>query len=199
VNFRAGGIEIWNNTLDGGGPDEGITGAAVSIDEDCTLASLRSNAIFNFPYRRNDGGAAAVRPGVLESVEPPPRRIDYADYNLFWNPDAEGIRNYAVAVGDRVVRRDDGFALHDAHAGGPLDEQVDPRLASPSAECFPWNDDDVLARKVGVSQLLAGLRAEYSPMPGSPVLGAGDPADGADTPIGCVGDGSDVNDRFGTF
>jgi hypothetical protein len=49
-------------------------------------------------------GAAAVRPGITESVVPPPVRLGYADYNLlFFNPDFTNSdpgppRNYAVAV-----------------------------------------------------------------------------------------------------
>jgi hypothetical protein len=171
----------------------------VSIDQDCYLESLRNNVVFNFPYWRNDGGAAAIRPNVLESVEPPPPRIGYADYNLFYNPDAEQIRNYAVAVPDRVLRADPGFALHDAHSSGPVDEQVDPLLAAPSGDCFAWSDDQILAGDPTVSLMLSTLRAAYRPLPGSPALAAGDPADGAGTAIGAIGDGSDPNDRFGTF
>jgi hypothetical protein len=199
VNFRARGIQIYNNTLDGGGRDRLLTGAAVAIDDECFLESLRSNLIFNVPYWRNDGDAAAVRPGITESVDPPPARIGYADYNLFFNPDAELIRNYAVAVPDRVLRGDPGFALHDAPAMGAVDAQLEPELEGPSNDCFPWSDDAILAGDVAVSTMLASLRAAYSPLPGSPVLGAGDPADGAGTMIGAIGNGSHPADRFASF
>ena len=62
--------EVYNNTLDAGGRDMMITGAAVAIDPGCFLGSLRSNLIVHFPFFRNDGGAAAVRPGITESVVP---------------------------------------------------------------------------------------------------------------------------------
>jgi hypothetical protein len=199
VNFRAAGIEIYNNTLDGGGPNMRLTGAPVTIDDACYLASFRNNVIFNFPYWRNDASAAAVRPGILEGADPPPARIAYADYNLFYNPDAEQIRNYAVSVPGRVVRADSGFALHDARAGGAVDEQIAPALAAPSNDCFPWADDDITSGRVTVSVMLSTLRAAYSPVRGSPVLAAGDPADGAGTAIGAVGDGTHPADRFGSF
>jgi len=199
VNDRAIGIELYNNTLDGGGPEMRLTGAPVTIDEGCELASLRNNLIFDFPYVRNDGGAAAVRPGLLESVDPPPPRLGYADYNLFHNPDAEGIRNYALAVSGRTLREDPGFALHDARAFGPIDEQVEPELAAPSNDCFAWSDDEALSGDVTVSAMLATLRHAYAPSAQSPVLSAGDPVDGAGTAIGVVGDGNHPEDRFGTF
>jgi hypothetical protein len=199
VNFRATGIEIYNNTLDGGGPPMRLSGAAVAIEGGCYVASFRSNLIFNFPYFRNDGGAAAIRPGPLESTAPPPARIAYADYNSFYNPDAEQIRNYGVSVPDLGVRVDPGFALHDAPSGGALDEQVEPALAGASSNCFPWQDEDILSGEVTVSFMLSSLRAAYSPAPGSRLLEAGDPSDGAGNAIGAVGDGSNAADRFGAF
>jgi hypothetical protein len=199
VNARASGIEIFNNTLDGGGPSMRITGAAVSVVDGCFLDSLRSNAIFGFPLTRNDHGEAAIRPGVQEGIDPPAQRLGYADYNLFYNPDAGTQRNYALAVAKHVLRMDAGFALHDATAGGPIDEQVEPKLAGASSECFPFSDDEIKAGSVTVSQLLAGWRAAYTPRAGSPLVGTGDPADGAGNSIGAVGDGTQSADRFGTF
>jgi hypothetical protein len=200
VNARAAGIEVYNNTLDGGGPTMKATGGAVAIDERCFLSSLRSNLIFHFPYWRNDGGAAAVRPGILEGVNPPPQRLGYADYNLFYNdPPESSPRNYAVAVGGRTLRADPGFGAHDAHAGGPVDEQVDPGALGIAGGCFPWSDADIKGSKVTVSQMLAALRAGYTPAPGSALLFAGDPADGTGNYIGAVGSGSAADDLFGTF
>ena len=200
MNARAEGIEVYNNTLDGGGPTMRATGGAVAIDEKCFLSSLRSNLIFRFPYWRNDGGAAAVRPGILESVNPPPERLGYADYNLFYNdPPESAPRNYAVAVPGRTLRVDSGFGAHDAHANGPVDEQVDPGALGLPGGCFPWSDEDIKASKVKVSQMLAALRTGYTPAPGSALLSSGDPADGAGNYIGAVGSGSARDDLFGKF
>jgi hypothetical protein len=199
VNNRATGIEVYNNTLDAGGKDMMLIGAAVAIDPGCFLASLRSNLVFHFPFSRNDGGAAAVRPGITESVVPPPVRLGYADYNLFFNPDASPPRNYAVSVADHTLRRDPGFGAKDARAGGPVDEQVDPGPLGFSGDCFPFSDEDIEASKVTVSKILAATRSAYSPTPNSAVLSAGDPADGAANFIGAVGDGTTAPDLFGTF
>jgi hypothetical protein len=199
VNARTTGIEIFNNTLDGGGPSMRITGAAVSVADGCFLDSLRSNAIFGFPLIRNDHGEAAIRPGIQEGIDPPAARLGYADYNLFYNPDAGTRRNYALAAAKLVLRKDAGFALHDANAGGPIDEQVEPRLTGSSSDCFPFSDDEIKAGRVTVSQMLADWRAAYTPRANSPLVGAGDPADGQDNPIGAIGDGTQAADRFGTF
>ena len=50
-----------------------------------------------------------------------------------------------------------------------------------------------------VSQMLAAWRAAYAPRAGSPLAGAGDPADGRGNPIGAIGDGTQAGDGFGTF
>jgi hypothetical protein len=199
VNYRATGIEVYNNTLDAGGPTMSFHGAAVSVDDGCFLSSLRSNLIYDFPFRRNDGGAAAVRPGYLEGVTPPPGRLSYADYNLFYNPDASMAQNYAVAVQGHTVRVDSGFGQHDAHAGGPVDEQVDPGKLGFSGTCFPFSDTDIEMGKVTVSQMLTAFRQAYAPAASSALLGSGDPADGAGNFIGAIGDGTLPGDRFGTF
>jgi hypothetical protein len=198
VNNRAVGIEFYNNTLDAGGTTMRATGPAVAIDKGCFLGSLRSNAIYGFPYFRNDGGAAAVRPGALEGVVPPPVRLGYADYNLFYNPEAPQPRNYSVSVQGHSVRTD-GFGGHDVHTGGPVDEQVDPGPHGMAGGCFPWTDEDIESSKVTVSQILKALRAGYTPRPTGPLLGGGDPADGPANPIGAVGDGTGSRDLFGKF
>lgn len=199
VNARATGIEIYNNTLDGGGPDKPLNGAAISVADSCFVDSLRSNAIFGFAFRRNDHGEASIRPGITESIDPAPPRLGYADYNLFFNPDSATLRNYGLSVAKHVVRQDVGFALHDAHAMGPLDEQVAPAFVGSGATCFPYNDDDIKAGSVTVSQMLAGLRSAYTPRSASPLLHSGDPADADGNWIGAVGDGTLPSDQFGTF
>ena len=199
VNARTSGIEIFNNTLDGGGPKMQMLNSAVSVVDGCFLDSLRSNAIFGFPLERNDHGEAAVRPGITEGIDPAAKRLAYADYNLFFNPDAKTARNYALAVANHVVRMDAGFALHDARSGGAVDQQVDPGIMGSSADCFPYDDEDIKAGSVTVSQMLAAWRAAYAPRAGSPLVGAGDPADGRGNPIGAIGDGTQAADRFGTF
>ena len=53
---------------------------------------------------------------------------------------------------------------------------------------------------MGVAKILATYREAYTPAAGSPLIGGGDPADGAGTNIGAIGSAraSDL-DRFGRF
>jgi hypothetical protein len=108
-------------------------------------------------------------------------------------------RNYRVAVAGRTLRRDAGFAAHDAPVGGAIDAQVDPGPLGLAGGCFPWSDDEIAAARVTVSQIVAALRVAYKPAKNSALLRAGDPADGAGNPIGAIGDGSAADDLFGTF
>jgi hypothetical protein len=59
----------------------------------------------------------------------------------------------------------------------------------------------VQARKITVSKILAFYRDAYTPAEGSPLIGAGDPADGEGTNIGAVGSTKPAGalDRFGRF
>jgi hypothetical protein len=195
VNRRTSGIQIYNNTLDGGGAVSSFSGPAVSVDATSFLDSVRSNLIFNFRFEANE---AIIGPHDGESLSPVQPRLGYADYNLFFTP-MSPIRNYGLSVQDLVQRVDPGFALHDAHVGGVVDEQVDPRLTGTSEGCFPWSDDDIKARKVTVSQMLAYWRTAYTPRSDSPLRSGGDPADGAGNAIGAVGDGALAGDAFGRF
>ena len=46
---------------------------------------------------------------------------------------------------------------------------------------FAFADDDIKSGKVTVSKILAFYRDAYTPAPGSPLIDAGDPADGEGT------------------
>ena len=61
---------------------------------------------------------------------------------------------------------------------------------------FAYSDDDVKAGTTTVCQILRFYRRLFSPAAGSPLVGAGDPADGDGNNIGAIG-GAD--DRFGTL
>ena len=61
------------------------------------------------------------------------------------------------------------------------------------------SDDDFRSGRATVSRTLAILRAAYTPLPGSPVLGGGDPRDGDGNFIGAIGDGTLADDQFGRF
>lgn len=196
VNTRAGGIELYNNTFDGGGEALRFGGPAVSIEGGSELASFRSNLVQHFHFTQNVGNAA-VRPGAAEGADPPPVRLGYADYNLFDNRGESRFQNYAVAIEGLSVRVDPGFGLFDQTPSGAVDEQVSAELAG-ATECMPFTDDDLRAGRVTVADILASLRAAYTPTAASPALGSGDPADEHENFIGAVGDGTLASDRFGS-
>jgi hypothetical protein len=198
VNFRKTGIEVWSNTFDGGGAERYFRGPAVSVDESCSLDSLRSNVFMRFAFEVGSGSHAAVRPPLTEGISPMPARLGYADYNLFHTPDVAMPRNYALSVSGLTARVDAGFALNDAHAMGPLDEQVDPKLLREPPLVLPFAEGDVVSGKLSVWQVLALLREIYTPDAASPLVDAGDPNDGVGTDIGAIGAGAPrADDLFG--
>jgi hypothetical protein len=200
VIYKGEDVQIVNNTFDGGGKDRERPWhvPAVEVGPEAFLASLRNNVFFNHPTRFANG-SATVRPGFAEKkTSPGPARLGYADYNLFFNPDAAERDNYALSVAGKTERADDGFARHDVPAGGAPDAQADPKFKGPIPEHFPFSDEDVRAGKVSVAQILARYREAYAPAERSPLLDGGDPADGAGSYIGAVGAGRNTpGDYFG--
>src|SRR5205823_4011022 len=150
VIYKGDDIQIYNNTFDGGG--KGLARPwhvpAIEVGPEAFLASLRNNVFFNHPTNFASG-SATVRPGFREKqTAPGPARLGYADYNLFYNPDARERRNYALAVKGKTERLDAGFARHDVPAGGAPDAQVDPKFRGPLLRRFPFSDEDIRARRV---------------------------------------------------
>jgi len=195
-------VQVYNNTLDGSGYCYDLVARAVRIDEESLLSSLRSNVFFNLPSDEGPTNTALVGPGQTVDFkadmkgDPGPPRLGYADYNLFYNPRATTTDNYGVSVAGLTERVSPGFALNDVPAGGAKDAQVDPEFTGPLPTVFPFEDDDVIAGTVSVCQILAFYRQLYTPKAGSPLIGAGDPADGANINVGAVG-GDDPTDLFG--
>src|SRR5262249_25238992 len=103
-------------------------------------------------------------------------------------------------VSGKAEREDAGFGRNDVPRRGKIDDQADPRFKGPIPKAFPFADDDIKARKVGVSKMLTFYREAYTPAPGSPLIEAGEPADGKGTNIGPVGSSKRPGeDRFGRF
>jgi hypothetical protein len=202
VIYKGDDIQIYNNTFDAGGKDLARPWhvPAIEVGPDGFVASLRNNAFCNHPTNFSNG-TATVRPGFTEKkTSPAPARLGYADYNLFFNPDAKEKQNYALSVRDKTERVDAGFAKNDAPAGGEKNAQVEPKFAGPVPKEFPFEDADIRSGKVTVAQILGHYRKVYSPADGSPLVGTGDPADGAGAFIGAVGSGLKApNDLFGRF
>jgi hypothetical protein len=121
-----------------------------------------------------------IRPHFQEPLTTPaPARLGYSDYNLYYSPQAKSHRVYGLGVAGKS-EKDEGFGKHDL-------VEVDPKFKGPLPDVFPFDDADIKAGKVTVSRMLARFREIYSPAEGSPLIGAGDPADGAGTNIGAVG------------
>src|SRR5262249_24414421 len=135
-----------------------------------------------------------------ELTDKKPPRLGYADYNLFFNPKAKTPRNYLLTVADKVERKDAGFGKNDVPRNGAVDAQVDPKFKGPLPDAFPFADDEIKSGKVTVSKILAFYRDAYSPAADSPLIGAGDPADGEGTNIGAIGGAKNsAADQFGRF
>jgi hypothetical protein len=200
VIYKAKDVQIYNNTFDGGGKELDRTWhvPAIEVGPAAFLTSLRNNVFFNHPTRFANG-TAIIRPGFAEKrTRPGPPRLGYADYNLFFNPDARERVHYALSVSGKTERVDAGFARNDVPAGGAKDAQVDPKFTGPIPKRFPFSDDDIRARKVSVAQVLAHYRKAYTPADGSQLIDAGDPADGRGSYIGAVGTGKGApKDDFG--
>lgn len=193
------GAEIYNNVFDGGGK---LDVPGIEVSEKGFVKSLRNNVFFNFALkdRYYKTPHAIVRPAWNEDFKDKPARLGYADYNLFYNPLAKSKHNYLLSVEGKTERKDAGFGLHDVPKGGSVDDQVDPKFKGPIPKAFPFETDAIKAGKVTVSQMLAHFRDVYTPAEGSPLLGAGDPADGVGINIGAVGAAKPHPlDRFGTF
>ncbi|HYF48475.1 MAG TPA: hypothetical protein VEJ63_03665, partial [Planctomycetota bacterium] len=174
------GFEVYNNVFDGSG---GIFGA-IELNHDSVMPSLRNNVFYNFTASVIVGvGSKPKADGSLSE------QLGYADYNLFYNPKAQKIDNYACGVKGKAERKDAGFALNDIPKAGAVDAQADPKFKGPIPEKFAFDVADIKSGKVTVSQILKHYREAYSPQPGSPLIDAGDPADGAGTDIGAVSAG----------
>lgn len=190
------GIQIWANTFDGSGPAKVFYGSAISVANGSALDSARSNLFMRFPHRN----AATIGPGGNDGHPETPPILLYADYNLFYNPSAQVIDNYALPVGTKVERQDPGFGASDAPPLGATDAQVDPQVTGPLAPRFPWTDEQIVAGSITVSDMLAYFRTVYAPRAGSPLIDTGDPQDGSGADIGAIGAGkTNPDDRFGQF
>lgn len=194
------GIEIFNNVFDGGGR---LNVPAIEVAPKAFVKSVRNNVFFNFAhsdkyYKRPQAMIRATWND--ESAEEQPTRLGYADYNVFYSPNAETPRNYRLSVPGKTERKELGFGLHDIPLDGRVDAQADPKFKGPLPKAFPFSDDEIKARKVVLSKILAFYRDAYSPAEGSPLIGSGDPADGAGTNIGAIGAAKPSDqDRFGQF
>jgi hypothetical protein len=202
------GIQIYNNTFDGGGNsvsnnDAGgefpFAGPVVQLSNNSHVASLRNNLMTYTRDYENSAGTAHVigDPGTFGSV----------DYNAFYSPDNSTRDNYDISgISEGVTP---GFALHDVSGAGALGVKDGQLAGSPFAapRIYPYatlvDEAAVWNRTQKLSAILAAFRAHYTPAAGSPVIDAGDPSDNdaharrAD--IGAIDAGGHDLDQFGIF
>jgi hypothetical protein len=183
--YKTDALDVFNNVIVGPG-----IGLAVELGPDAFMPTLRNNVFYDFR------GKWVVGPGANENPVPAAaERLGYADYNCFFSPNAPAIRNYAVGVKGKTERKDAGFALNDLPRGGKVDEQCDPGFKGPVPEKFPFDDEEIKTGKVTVSQMLNQYRDAFTPARDSPLIDAGDPADGEGTDIGAVDAGKPAKVR----
>jgi hypothetical protein len=194
------GIEIFNNVFDGG---DWMDVPAIEVSAGAFVKSVRNNVFCNFAHkdRYYKGPQGMIRAGWNDDVgDQKPARLGYADYNLFYCPKAKTPRNYLLTVADKIERKDAGFGRNDVPRDGDVNAQVDPKFKGPIPKEFPFSDDDIKSGKVTVSKILAHYRDVYGPAVGSPLIGAGDPADGKGTNIGAIESAKESTvDGFGLF
>jgi hypothetical protein len=172
------GVEIFNNVFDA---NDAINVPGVEVCRGGLVRSLRNNVFLRFPMKEK-----FIRHPLWmlsqawdeEPADPPPARLGYADFNFFATSRTERI--YGLGVEGKSPGKDAGCGLHD--------RKGDPRFRGPLPSVFPFLDEDIKAGRATVPAMLARFREIYAPAEGSPLLGAGDPADGPGTAIGAVGE-----------
>jgi hypothetical protein len=164
------GLDIYNNTFDGGGSVAEFAASAIVIGSGSVFASVRNNVFTNF----SDSDGLVSGNGSLT----------YADYNALWNPLATNTSSYSAGLVTGTA--------------GAHDVASDPRFAGTPELPYQVSAGCVWSKTYTTAQVLAHYRAMYAPASGSPLTDAGDPADGAGTDIGAVGSGAgDPDDLFG--
>jgi len=170
------GLEIYGNVFDGGGEVGQFYAPAINIGENSLFAAVRNNVFTGFSDVTDTYGRALVSGSAGAGVT-------YADYNAWFNPLTTQTTNYS-----------DGLVT----APGEHDVQGDPVFAGTAEIPYPISAGCIWSRTYTTAEVLAHYRQIYSPGDGSPLIGAGDPADGAGSNIGAIGLGDgDPTDQFG--
>jgi hypothetical protein len=164
------GLDIYNNTFDGGGSVGEFAASAIVIGSGSVFASVRNNVFTNF----SDSDGLVSGSGSVTS----------ADYNAFWNPLATNTSPYSAGLVTGAA------PAHDVTS--------DPNFAGTPELPYQISAGCVWSRTYTTAQVLDHYRKMYAPGSGSPLTDAGDPADGAGTDIGAIGSGAgDPDDLFG--
>jgi hypothetical protein len=158
------------------------------------ISKLTNNVFTGFA---NDSTVGIVDRYLSGSENDSVARIVKADYNCFYNPKGRKPNNYGNFLVSGVSEGAAGYGGHDL---GGVNGQVAPKFKVAMDTAFGLDESDVWNRVKTVSQVLAEYRNRYMPNAGSPLIDAGDPADGQGVDIGAVGAGmADPADLFGKF
>jgi hypothetical protein len=188
------GVNIYNNTFDGGGSPDWLPSPAVAVSKGSMISKLTNNVFTGFA---NDSTVGIVDRYLSGGENDSVARIVKADYNCFYNPKGRKPNNYGNFLVSGVSEGAAGYGGHDL---GGVNGQVAPKFKLGMDTSFGLNEADVWNRVKTVSQVLAEYRNRYMPNAGSPLIDAGDPADGQGVDIGAVGAGTaDPADLFGKF
>jgi hypothetical protein len=169
------GISIYNNTFDGGGSTGLFNASPIVIGTGSVFASIRNNVFTGFSDVGNNFGNAFVNG--------PAGGLSYGDYNAFFNPLATKTSSYATGLV--------------AAGAGAHDKSGDPQFAGKPEIPYGISAGCIWSRTYTTAEVLAHYRGIYGPSATSPLVNAGDPADGTGTDIGAIGDGTAKNDLFG--
>ncbi|MGE0863336.1 MAG: hypothetical protein AB7P34_05470 [Vicinamibacterales bacterium] len=174
------GLSIYNNTFDVGGAIGQFDSAAFNIGPGSVFQSIRNNLFTSFSNVNGFGGAFVSAPEGQVAAP----RVTSADYNAWYNPlAANSVRYLPGIVGN---------------APGEHDVIANPFLSGTPDVPYRISEGCIWLRSCSVGQVLSYYREMYRPAAGSPLIGAGDPADGPGTAIGAVGPNtSNPVDRFG--
>jgi hypothetical protein len=175
------GLAIYNNTFDVGGSIGRFDAAAFNIGSGSVISSIRNNLFTRFSNVSSTFSGAFV--STPDGVPATPR-VTSADYNAWFNPLATSSMSYLAGVV--------------ASTPGEHDVVGNPFLAGQPESPYRISEGCIWLKTCSVGQVLSHYREMYRPAAGSPLINAGDPADGAGTAIGAVGPNtSNPVDRFG--
>jgi hypothetical protein len=175
------GLNIYNNTFDVGGAIGAFDTPAFNIGTGSLFYSIRNNLFTNWTDIKSTNGSAFVSTpdGTLSSA-----RVTTADYNAFYNPLAPSSIRYLSGIAQ--------------NAPGGHDIQSNPQLSGSPEIPYQISEGCIWLGQDTAGRVLSHYRSLYRPAAGSPLINAGSPSDGANTPIGVIGpDDSNPVDLFG--
>jgi len=120
-----------------------------------------------------------MRGGKVHDEKGVPDSCSYLDHNL-WSEVRDGGRYRKMTITGSKPG-DAGFGSNDVPPGTGSVPAASV-VADPEVK-FPFTDDEMLARKHTVAEVLAAYRKAYAPKKGSPALDGGDPADREDPAV----------------